>query len=471
MKLFQKQIYAERRATLRQKVQGGIILIPGNNESPMNFPNECYYFRQDSTFAYFFGLTKPNLLSIIDTESGEDYLFGDDVTLEDIIWTGPVPSLKDLGDLVGVKADNCLPYKKFYDFVQDALAQNRRIHFLPPYRMDTKVFLSECLHTTVAGVFEQKSVDLMFAVAEMREVKSAEEIEELEEAFKIGYKMHTAAMLNCSTERTEREIAGILSGIAHSGGTGESFLSIVTQHGETLHNTITDSKLQNGKLLLCDAGAEAVNLYCSDHTRTFPISGKFTSKQRDIYETVLRAHDEVIKKMTPGTLYTEVHNEALRLLAEGLRGVGLIKSTPEDAVQSGAMTLFMPHGLGHGLGLDVHDCEAFGERSFDFSKILDRAKESATCIHRTTWRLRENTVMSDEPGIYFIPALIDDCRNKGLYKGIVDYDLLETYKDFGGIRIEDDVIVTSKGSYFTGRGVKIPVTVAELEEELERRAR
>ena len=302
----------------------------------------------------------------------------------------------------------------------------------------------------------------MFAVAEMREVKSDEEIAELEKAFHIGCDMHLTAMRMCRAGVVEREIAGAIEGVAKSQGLGVSFPSIVSQHGETLHNLHCDGILENGRLLLCDAGGESVANYCSDHTRTYPVSGRFTDRQRDIYNIVLRAHNEAPQYMRTGAKYADVHRAAYTILAEGLRSLGLINGSAEDAVEAGAMYMFMPHGLSHGLGMDVHDCEAMGERSFDFASIRERAEASATCVYRAAWRLRKGTVMSDEPGIYFIPALIDKSRSEGLYKGIVNYDALDSYRDFGGIRIEDDIEVTDNGGRIIG-DKRIPVTVEELE--------
>ena len=296
----------------------------------------------------------------------------------------------------------------------------------------------------------------------MKYYPSAEEVEAMERAFLIGYHMHTLAMHMCHPGVIEREIAGAIEGIAKSSGSGLSFPSIVSQHGETLHNLNADGVLEQGRLLLCDAGCETVDGYCSDHTRTYPVSGRFTQKQKEIYNVVLAAHDHVARIVKPHMMYTEIHNAAYMTLAEGLVALGLLKGTAADAVASGAMTMLMPHGLGHGLGMDVHDCEAMGERSFDFSTIADRAAKSGTCIYRAAWRIEPGTVMTDEPGLYFIPALIDKCRAEGLYKGIVDYDALEAYRDFGGIRIEDDILVTEEGSRMLGDR-KIPITVEELE--------
>ena len=281
-------------------------------------------------------------------------------------------------------------------------------------------------------------------------------------AFTIGYEMHTTAMKMCRPGVVERQIAGAIEGVAKAMGQGVSFPSIVSQHGETLHNLNADGVLEEGRLLLCDAGGESVEGYCSDHTRTYPVSGRFTQQQREIYDIVLAAHDHVAGIVKPHMMYTEVHNAAYMTLAEGLVSLGLLKGTAADAVAAGAMTMLMPHGLGHGLGMDVHDCEAMGERSFDFSSIAERAAKSGTCIYRAAWRLEPGTVMTDEPGLYFIPALIDKCRAEGLYKGIVDYDALDAYRNFGGIRIEDDILVTETGSRMLGDR-KIPVTAEEVE--------
>ncbi len=458
--MFSAKTYASRREVLRTKIGSGVILLPGNMPAPNNYPNNTYYFRQDSSFLYYFGLNIPSLAGVIDADTGEEMLFGDDFTVEDIIWTGPQPTLRELGAQVGIAAAH--PMAELEKHLRKAIAQGRRIHYLPPYRGETKLQLSELLGIAPARLHEHKSVDLMLAVAEMREAKSAEEIDELERAFRIGYDMHTLAMKMCRPGVIEREIAGAIEGVAKSAGAGVSFPSIVSQHGETLHNLCADGVLEEGRLLLCDAGGETVGNYCSDHTRTYPVSGRFTPKQREIYEIVLAAHDRVAAIVKPGMMYTDIHNAACLTLAEGLVGAGLVRGSAEDAVAAGAMTLFMPHGLGHGLGMDVHDCEAMGERSFDFSSIADRAAESATCIYRAAWRVRPGTVMSDEPGIYFIPALIDKCRAEGLYRGIVDYDRLDSYRDFGGIRIEDDLLLTDTGCRIIGDR-KIPITVDELE--------
>ena len=417
--MFPVKTYVSRRAELRAKTGGGLILLPGNQPSANNYPNNAYYFRQDSTFLYYFGLDRPSLAGVIDADTGEEVLFGDDFTVDDIIWTGPQPTLREEGARAGVA--DCRPLAALADYLAAAIRLGRRIHYLPPYRGETKLQLSALLGIAPALLYDYKSVDLMFAVAE-------------------------------------------IEGVAKSMGLGVSFPSIVSQHGETLHNLNSEGVLADGRLLLVDAGGENRMNYCSDHTRTYPVSGRFTAQQREIYDIVLACHDHIARIVRPGMMYMqEVHLEAYRKLAEGLVGVGLLKGSADDAVAAGAMYLFMPHGLGHGLGMDVHDCENIGERSFDYSLVAERAAQSATCLHRATWRLRPGTILSDEPGIYFIPALVDKCEAEGKFRGIVDYDLLRSrYLDFGGIRIEDDLLVTDTGCRILGDRT-IPVTVEELE--------
>ena len=458
--MFTADIYSARRAELRRRVGKGIILLPGNVESPFNYPNNTFHFRQDSTFMYFFGHSVPALAGVIDAESGEETLYGDDFTVDDIIWMGPQPTIRDFADQVGVAGAK--PMASLTADVQRAIALGREVHYLPPYRGETKLMLSDLLGIHPSMLHARKSWDLLFAVAQMRERKGAEEIAALEEAFEIGYQMHTAAMRNTRPGRTEHEVAGIVDGMALRYGTGVSFTTILSQHGEVLHNHDHSGTMQAGRLLLCDAGGEHLNGYVSDHTRTFPVDGKFSQQQKDVYNVVLAAHDAAAAALRPNMMYTEYSDVAFRTLVEGLKDLDLVRGSVDDAIAAGAAYLFMPHGLGHGIGLDVHDCENIGERSFSFSEVEERAKETACCITRQWWRLVPGTVLSNEPGIYFIPALIDKYKAEGKCKGIVNYDKLEQYRDFGGIRLEDDMIVTETGSKQIG-SKQIPITVEDVE--------
>ena len=458
--MFTADIYSARRAELRRRVGKGIILLPGNVESPFNYPNNTFHFRQDSTFMYFFGHSVPALAGVIDAESGEETLYGDDFTVEDIIWMGPQPTIRDFADRVGVAGAK--PMASLTADVQRAIALGREVHYLPPYRGETKLMLSDLLGIHPSMLHARKSWDLLFAVAQMRERKGAEEIAALEEAFEIGYQMHTAAMRNTRPGRTEHEVAGIVDGMALRYGTGVSFTTILSQHGEVLHNHDHSGTMQAGRLLLCDAGGEHTNGYVSDHTRTFPVDGKFTQQQKDVYNVVLAAHDAAAAALRPTMMYTEYSDVAFHTLVEGLKDLDLVRGSVDDAIAAGAAYFFMPHGLGHGIGLDVHDCENIGERSFSFAEVEERAKEAACCITRQWWRLVPGTVLSNEPGIYFIPALIDKYKAEGKCKGIVNYDKLEQYRDFGGIRLEDDMVVTETGSKQIG-SKQIPITVEDVE--------
>ena len=458
--MFTADIYSARRAELRRRIGKGIILLPGNVESPFNYPNNTFHFRQDSTFMYFFGHSVPALAGVIDVESGEETLYGDDFSVEDIIWMGPQPTIRDFADEVGVAVSK--PMAKLQEDVRRAISLGREVHYLPPYRGETILMMSDMLGIHPSMLHARKSWDLLFAVAEMRERKGEEEIAALEEAFEIGYQMHTAAMRNTRAGRTEHEVAGIVDGMALRYGTGVSFTTILSQHGEVLHNHDHSGTMQDGRLVLCDAGGEHLNGYVSDHTRTFPVSGKFTQKQKDIYNIVLAAHDAAAAALRPDMMYTEYSDAAFHTLIEGLKGLDLVRGSVDDAIAAGAAYLFMPHGLGHGIGLDVHDCENIGERSFSFAEDEERAKQSACCITRAWWRLQPGTVLSNEPGIYFVPDLIDKYKAEGKCKGIVNYDKLEEYRDFGGIRLEDDMIVTATGSKQIG-SKQIPITVEDVE--------
>ncbi|MBR2072786.1 MAG: aminopeptidase P N-terminal domain-containing protein [Alistipes sp.] len=458
--MFTADIYSARRAELRRRIGKGIILLPGNVASHCNYPNNTFHFRQDSTFMYFFGHSVPALAGVIDVESGEETLYGDDFTVEDIIWMGPQPTIRDFADEVGVAQSK--PMAKLQEDVRRAISLGREVHYLPPYRGETILMMSDMLGIHPSMLHARKSWDLLFAVAEMRERKGEEEIAALEEAFEIGYQMHTAAMRNTRAGRTEHEVAGIVDGMALRYGTGVSFTTILSQHGEVLHNHDHSGTMQDGRLVLCDAGGEHLNGYVSDHTRTFPVSGKFTQKQKDIYNIVLAAHDAAAAALRPNMMYTEYSDAAFHTLIEGLKGLDLVRGSVDDAIAAGAAYLFMPHGLGHGIGLDVHDCENIGERSFSFAEVEERAKQSACCITRAWWRLQPGTVLSNEPGIYFVPDLIDKYKAEGKCKGIVNYDKLEEYRDFGGIRLEDDMIVTATGSKQIG-SKQIPITVEDVE--------
>ena len=459
--MFSKETYIQRRQLLRERVsRGGIILLPGNGEAPRNYPDNAYHFRQDSNFLYFFGIQQPDLVGLLDIDAGEDWLFGDDLSMDDIIWTGPQPTVHELGASVGVTRTGSLA--QLQETLTLAIRKGRHIHFLPPYRGDNKLKLCAWLGLTPDMVAHRISVELAIAIVSLRDKKSDDEIREIEEACEIGYRMHTTAMRMCRPGVRERDIAGAIEGVTLEMGDGVSFHSIVTQHGETLHNHSHNGILESGRMLLVDAGAENLMNYCSDFTRTYPVNGKFTPMQRDIYNIVLAANARAFELARPGILYRDVHFAAVRVILEGLSALGLVKGNLDDAVEKGVHALFMPDGLGHMMGLDVHDMEDIGEKYVGYDLETERSNQLGVSNLRMARRLQTGMVMTDEPGIYFIPAYIAKWKNEGLNKEFINFDKLEPYMNFGGVRIEDDLLITETGNRILGKR-RIPVTVEEIE--------
>ena len=357
--MFETSVYKNRRARLKEKVKSGLVLILGNGEAPANYTDNTYKFRQDSSFLYFFGLNQPGFAGVIDIDSGDEYIFGNDVDMDDIIWMGPQPSVKDMAARVGVS--KTAPFARLADCMKTAISQGRRIHFLPPYRFRNMLLLEELLGIRPALVKNYASLELIKAVVDLRSVKEPCEIEEITKACNIGYEMHTAAMRNCKPGVKEQYIAGLIEGIAASYGSMVSFPVILSQNGETLHNHDHSQILQEGRMMLTDAGAEEVSHYCSDFTRTVPVGGKFLTRQKEVYNIVLAANNKAIEIAKPGVTYQYVHLEVCKVLAQGLKDLGLMKGDVNEAVAAGAHALFMPHGLGHMMGLDVHDMEDLGQ--------------------------------------------------------------------------------------------------------------
>lgn len=461
--MFSKETYVSRRAELKKLVKSGIIILFGNNDSPANYPNNAYSpFRQDSSFLYYFGQKRDGLVGIIDIDNDMETLIGDDISVEDIVWYGSVDSVHDMAQQVGVA--NTAPMKTLKTICNDALRQKRKIQFLPPYRFDIKLLVFDLLGIHPNQQKESASMDLIKAVVKMRSAKEPQEIEELERAAVIGYKMHTTAMRMCKPGAIEQNIAGYLKGIAHGYGAMESFATILSQHGEIMHGAPSMNPLEDGRLLLVDAGAETINNYCSDNTRTMPVNGKFTQRQLEIYSIVEECHDYALKAARPGVKYWDVHFGVCRLMTDRLKELGLMKGDTDEAVAAGAHAMFLCHGLGHMMGMDVHDMENFDQINVGFDEeTRPNLEQFGTNCLRMGRRLEEGFVVTDEPGIYFIPALIDDWRSKGLHKDFINYDMLETYKDFGGIRIEDDLLITKDGCRFLGKD-RIPYHPKDVEE-------
>lgn len=461
--MFDKATYVSRRAKLKELVKSGIIILFGNNESPCNFPANGYYpFRQDSTFLYYFGLQRDGLVGVIDIDNDIETLVGNDIDIEDIVWYGSVNSMHDMAESVGVK--NTAPMKSLKIICNDAMRQKRRIHFLPPYRHDIKIQIFDLLGIHPVQQKESASMTLINAVVKMRSTKEQQEIEELERASVIGYKMHTTAMRLTKPGVTEKFIGGQVDGVANSYGAMVSFPTIFSQHGEIMHGNPSMAELESGRLALCDCGAETINNYCSDNTRTYPVNGKFTQRQLEIYSIVEACHDYVLEVAKPGVKYMDVHFAVCRLMTERLKELGLMKGDTDEAVAAGAHAMFLPHGLGHMMGMDVHDMESFDQINVGFdAETRPRLDQFGTNCLRMGRRLEEGFVVTDEPGIYFIPALIDDWKASGHCAEFLNFDKLETYKDFGGIRIEDDVLITKDGCRFLGED-RIPYHPKDVEE-------
>lgn len=459
--MFETSVYKNRRARLKEKVKSGLVLILGNGEAPANYTDNTYKFRQDSSFLYFFGLNQPGFAGVIDIDSGDEYIFGNDVDMDDIIWMGPQPSVKDMAARVGVS--KTAPFARLADCMKTAISQGRRIHFLPPYRFRNMLLLEELLGIRPALVKNYASLELIKAVVDLRSVKEPCEIEEITKACNIGYEMHTAAMRNCKPGVKEQYIAGLIEGIAASYGSMVSFPVILSQNGETLHNHDHSQILQEGRMMLTDAGAEEVSHYCSDFTRTVPVGGKFLTRQKEVYNIVLAANNKAIEIAKPGVTYQYVHLEVCKVLAQGLKDLGLMKGDVNEAVAAGAHALFMPHGLGHMMGLDVHDMEDLGQIYVGYDDETRPIDQFGTSSLRMGRRLQEGFVITDEPGCYFIPALIDQWRAQGMHKEFLNYDKIETFKDFGGIRLEDDILIIPGGSRFLG-DKRTPITIEEVEE-------
>ena len=457
--MFSKETYIQRRALLRQKIGSGLILIPGNQESPMNYPENTFHFRQDSTFLYFYGLDLPGMFGVIDVDSNHDLLYANDVEIEDIIWMGPQKSVAEQAFAVGV--DVTAPLDKLGQTVERAIKAGRKVHFLPPYRADNMMQLSSLLGIKTGKLKQYASMALIHAIVAMRSLKDAEEIAEIERACAIGYEMHVTAMKMAQPGITEQQIAGLIEGIALSKGAGTSFPTILTQNGETLHNHNHSFTLQSGRLMIVDAGAESNGHYASDFTRTIPVGGKFSPKQLDIYNIVLAANNKAFSLTKPGVTYQSVHLETARVIASGLKELGLMKGDVDEAVASGAHALFFPHGLGHMMGLDVHDMEDYGQIHVGYDDEIRPIDQFGTAYLRLGRRLQPGFVITNEPGIYFIPALIEKWEKEKINAGFINFAKVRDYIGFGGIRLEDDTLVTETGARLLGN--RIPINPEEVE--------
>lgn len=456
--MFPAQTYISRRSRLKETIESGLILILGNDESPMNYADNLFPFRQDSSFLYFFGLDQPRLAGVIDADSGEEIIFGDDLTIDDIVWMGAQPTLADRSRLVGISKTP--PLSGLCHMVDEAASKGRKIHLLPPYRAENKIELWRLLGLDPAVAHDAASIELIKAVVNQRIYKSAEEIAEIEKAVNTTVAMHLAAMKMARPGMVEAQIAAEVHKTALAAGGNLSFPVIATVHGETLHNHFHGHTLESGQMFLLDAGAETAMHYAGDMSSTFPVDNKFTDRQKEIYQIALDAHLASVDMLRPGVKFKDVHFAACKTIAAGLREMGLMKGNIDDAVGQGAHALFFPCGTGHMIGLDVHDMEDLGEVYVGYD-----GKPKSTLFGLKSLRLARalepGFVHTIEPGIYLIPALIDLWRGEGRFKDFIDYDRVEEYRDFGGIRNEEVYAITGSGARLLGN--PLPKTIDEVE--------
>lgn len=447
--MFSKETYINRRQVLKKAIGSGIIILPGNEEVGMNYRDNIYHFRQDSSFLYYTGIDLPSLFVIIDIDSDLEILFGDNLTIEQTVWVGPQDSLNSYAEKSGITAVQPLSFVE--GVLKNALEQKRSIHFLPPYRAAITLKLSSLLNIHPNEIAKKASIELSKAIIAQRSYKTNEELVEIEKAIDITAAMHLKAIQSARPGMTEYEIAGQVEGTAISKGGQLAFPIILTVNGQYLHNHAGGNVLQNGQMVLCDCGAENNMHYAGDMTRTFPVSNTFTSQQKEIYNIVLKAEEAAIAALKPGILFKDVHLIACREIANGMKLLGLLKGNVEDAVNAGAHTLFFQCGLGHMMGLDVHDMENIGEQYVGYTDTLKKSTEFGLKSLRLGKELEEGFVLTVEPGIYFIPELINQWQAEKKYSEFINYDKVQAYRNFGGIRIEEDFLITKDSSKLLGK--------------------
>jgi Xaa-Pro aminopeptidase/Xaa-Pro dipeptidase len=457
--MFEREVYVLRRERLASKLESGLALFLGNEEAPLNYRDNHYPFWQDASFRYFWGLDEAGLAATLDFDGGGETLYGHEPTLDDIVWTGPLPSLARRGERIGVA--DCRDRSRLAADLRAALDAGRTVHVLPPYRGDGRLELASLLDCSPSAVDARVSEALVRAVISIRSPKEPREVEEIERAIAVSYETHTTAMRATRPGRHEWEVVREVEACHARHGSPLSFPIILSVRGEVLHNHGHANRMESGQLVVHDSGAISPEGYASDITRTFPVSGTFDSRQREIYEIVLKALADATAAVAPGTPFIDVYKTAARSQMEGLKELGLARGDVHEAVELGAHAAFLQCGTGHMLGLDVHDMEALGEDLVGYDESVRRSELFGVAYVRLGRALEPDWVVAVEPGIYFIPELIDRWAAEGKFPDFVNWEAVRAYRDFGGIRIEDDVLVTSGGRRVLGR--PIPKTVAEIE--------
>ncbi len=453
--MFSAETYTERRRALAEKVDSGLILFLGNLEAPMNYASNTYPFRQDSNFLYFFGIDRPGLAATLDAGTGETIVYGDELTMDDIVWTGDLPTISEQAEAAGV-------FKTAPMVALESAVKGKSVHYTPPYRGKNIIWISELLSITPAAAKSGASMELIRGIISLRSYKSAEEVEQLDIAVRVTEAMHIRAMEVARPGLTEAQVHAAIQETVHSYDSHTSFLPIVSVRGEVLHNHSHSNLMNSGQLLLVDCGGESPMHYAGDMTRTFPVDTTFNDQQRDIYQVVLASQVTAVEMCRPGVAYRDVHLEAARVITYGLKELGLMKGDPEEAVEAGAHALFFPHGLGHAMGLDVHDMEDLGENYVGYDERYERSDQFGLAFLRLGKELEPGFTITVEPGVYFIPQLIDQWKAEGLHSRFIDFDALDAYRTFGGIRIEENLLITGDSSRLLGDG--IPKTVEDIEE-------
>ena len=457
--MFSKEIYINRRTQLKNLVGSGIILLIGNEQSSMSYKDNWYPFRQDSSFLYFTGLDTPGLAAVIDIDNNTEMIFGAESSVEDIIWNGHTPSLKEMAELSGCLTTK--PFKELEAIIKTVKNSQQAIHFLPPYRPEHTQLLSHLLSLPLNNVAVSVSTHLIKAVVALRSIKDIEEVLEIKKAVAISEAMHLTGMRKSRAGLTEAHVAGLVQAVAISGGGNLSFPSILTTHGEILHNHYGNHILPAGKMVLLDCGAETAMHYAGDLTRTFPVNAAFSPLQKDVYNIVLNALQTSEAALQPGKLFKDIYLLAAEKLTEGLTALGLMKGNAKEAVTAGAHTLFFQCGLGHMMGLDVHDMENLGEQYVGYTAEMKKSTEFGLKSLRLGKTLETGFVVTVEPGLYFIPELMDMWAAEKKLTQFINYDKLDSFRNFGGIRIEDNYVVTTTGSELLS--ASLPRTVAEIE--------
>ncbi|MDD8019670.1 MAG: aminopeptidase P family protein [Acidobacteriota bacterium] len=459
--MFKPEVYQLRRKKLKKLMKKGICFFPGNDDSPMNYAANDYPFRQDSTFLYFFGLDSPGLAAVIDLDEGQEIIFGDDVTLEDIIWVGPQPPLKERAKASGLKLVK--PSSSLNDYLKEAVRRGRQIHYLPPYRGETILKMSSCLKIAPDRVKAKASIELTKAVISLRSIKTREEVAEIEKALQVTKESYLTAIPEIRPGAREQEILALMELVIKANGLSFAFPPIITINGQIFHKTSYGDRLQKGRFLVMDTGSESKLHYACDITRSVPVGGRFNQRQKDIYAIVLKGQEEAIKSIAPGVMFKDIHIKAARVMAEGLKSLGLMRGDSDEAVNQGAHALFFPHGLGHMVGLDVHDMENLGEDHIGYDRKVSRSQQFGLNYLRMARALEPGHVMTVEPGLYFIPALYEQWKKERKFERFINYDRVAKFLDFGGIRIEDDVLVTANGHRVLGPRPGIPKKISDLE--------